>query len=31
MSPSLRWTIPMPDGGERLDAFLAAAQTDLSR
>jgi len=31
MSPLLRWTIPMPGGGERLDRFLAAAQTDLSR
>src|SRR2546425_644085 len=31
MTASLQWTVPAPSSGERLDRFLAAAQTDLSR
>jgi len=31
MTTPLQWTVPAPSSGERLDRFLAAAQTDLSR
>ena len=31
MTTPLQWTVPEPNTGERLDRFLAAAQTDLSR
>ena len=31
MSTPLLWTVPDPNTGDRLDRFLAAAQTDLSR
>ena len=31
MTTPMQWTVPEPNTGERLDRFLAAAQTDLSR
>ena len=31
MTMPMQWTVPEPNTGERLDRFLAAAQTDLSR
>ena len=31
MMTPMQWTVPEPNTGERLDRFLAAAQTDLSR